>query len=314
MPGHFRTFCAIAFSAVTGVFFIRPALAAPAEGPQAPPSPTMFVDLTKGDGPVAMPERAYPQTTNTRVRHIDLSDGKPLPLVEEDEPPPPPTPLEAITVEADRLNDPYEDDNRGRFKNHVRLHRYVIDPVERAYFFVVPTPARDGVHNFLTNLDTPVVLANDLLQGNLGRAGDTLSRFVVNTTIGIGGIFDFAGKAGIPYRDNDFGATLADYGVSDYPYLLIPVIGPSNPRDLGGKVVDYVLDPLHFVTLPGGIITSIGHTGLNQLDKRSVDVGELDRLDKTSPDAYAEERAKSREERKAEINGIKLPVPEYPQP
>ncbi len=94
-----------------------------------------------------------------------------------------------------------------------------------------------------------------------------LARFVVNTTIGIGGIFDFAGKAGIPYRDNDFGATLAAYGVSDYPYLLIPVIGPSNPRDLGGKVVDFAIDPLHFVTLPGGIITSIGKAGLTQLDK-----------------------------------------------
>lgn len=275
----------------------------------APPMPaqTLFVDLTKGDGPVAMPERVYPTTSDTRVRHIDLSNGAPLPAAEEDEPPPPPTQLDTITINADKLNDPYEDANRGRFKNHVRLHRYVIDPVERAYMYVVPTPARAGLHNFLTNLETPAVLANDLFQGDLDRAGDTLSRFVVNTTIGIGGVFDFAGRAGIPYRDNDFGATLANYGVSDYPYLLIPIIGPSNPRDLSGKVVDYVLDPLHFVTLPGGIITSISHAGLHQLDKRSVDVGELDQLDRTSPDAYAEERAKAREERNAEINGTPLP-------
>ena len=274
------------------------------------PTQTMFIDLSKGDAPIAMPERVYRDTNNPRTRHIDLSNGAPLPTLEESEPPPP-TQIDTITINADRLNDPYEEANRGRFRNHVRLHRYVIDPVERAYFYVVPTPARDGLHNFLTNLETPSVLANDLFQGRLDRAGDTLSRFVVNTTIGIGGIFDFAGKAGIPYRDNDFGATLANYGVSDYPYLLIPVIGPSNPRDLGGKVVDYVIDPLHFVTLPGGIITSIGHAGLHELDKRSVDAGELDMLDKNSPDAYAEERGKARERRNAEINGMPLPAQEF---
>jgi phospholipid-binding lipoprotein MlaA len=301
--------------ACSSVLCLGAAVAAPADSvPPSAPAQTMFIDLTKGDAPVAMPDPVRTTVTNPRVRHIDLSDGKPLPQLEEEEPPPPPTQIDTITINADRLNDPYEDANRGRFKNHVRLHRYVIDPVERAYIYVVPTPARAGLHNFFTNLDTPAVLANDLFQGNLDRAGDTLARFVVNTTIGIGGVFDFAGKAGIRYRDNDFGATLATYGVSDYPYLLIPIIGPSNPRDLSGKVVDYVLDPLHFVTLPGGIITSIGHTGLNQLDKRSVDVGELDRLDKTSPDAYAEERAKARERRNAEINDTPLPVQEYPQP
>ena len=273
-------------------------------------SATLFIDLTRGDAPTATPERDYRDVSDPRTRHIDLSNGASPPSSEEIEAPLPPVEIDTITINADRLNDPYEEANRGRFRNHVRLHRYVIDPVERAYFYVVPTPARDGLHNFLTNLETPAVLANDLFQGRLDRAGDTLSRFVVNTTIGIVGIFDFAGKAGIPYRDNDFGATLAAYGVSDYPYLLIPVIGPSNPRDLGGKVVDFAIDPLHFVTLPGGIITSIGHTGLHELDKRSVDAGELDKLDKTSPDAYAEERGKARERRNAEVNGTPLPPQE----
>jgi phospholipid-binding lipoprotein MlaA len=269
----------------------------------------MFVDLSKGAAPVAMPERSTSDPIRTpRTRHIDLSNGAPLPPDEEDDAPPVMAPEpNIVTITADRVADPYEEANRGRFRNHVRLHRYVIDPVERAYMFVVPVPARAGIHNFLTNLETPTVLANNLLKGEWGRAGDTLSRFVVNTTIGIGGIFDFAGDAGIPYRDDDFGATLANYGVGDAPYLLIPVIGPSNPRDLGGKVVDYILDPLHFVTLPGGIITSIGHTGFHELDKRSVDVGELDLLARTSPDAYAEERARAREERNAEINGTPPP-------
>jgi len=273
-------------------------------------SSTMFIDLTKGDAPSAMPAASTSGRIRVpRTRHVDLSNGAPLPPAEEDDGP---TELDTITITgaptAD-ANDPFEETNRGRFRGHVRLHRYVIDPVERVYLAVAPAPARDGLHNFLTNLETPSVLANDLLQGDLDRAGDTLSRFVVNTTIGIGGIFDFAGDAGIAYRDDDFGETLASYGVGDYPYLLIPVIGPSNPRDLGGKVVDFFFNPLRYVTLPGGFVTSAGHAGLHEVDKRSVDVGELDLLARTSPDAYAEERAKARERRKAELDGTPLPPP-----
>jgi phospholipid-binding lipoprotein MlaA len=277
-----------------------------------PSSVTTFVDLSKGGAPIAMTAPGTPGPFRTpRTQHIDLSNGAALPaMTEEDQYLPQPEP-DRITITADRIADPYEEANRGRFKSHVGLHRYLIDPVERSYIYVVPLPARDGLHNFLTNLETPTVLANNLLKGEWDRAGNTLSRFVVNTTIGIGGIFDFAGDAGIAYRDDDFGATLAKYGVSDSPYLLIPVIGPSNPRDLGGKVVDFIMDPLHFVTLPGGIITSVGHTGLHEVDKRSVDVGELDQLAKTSPDAYAEERAKARAARNAEITGTSPPAPEF---
>jgi phospholipid-binding lipoprotein MlaA len=280
---------------------------AQATAPSVPSTPpvteTTFIDLSKGNGSNTIMERRTPDRIRTpRTRQIDLSNGALLPPALQGDDAYIPEP-DTVTITADRIGDPYEEGNRGRFRTHVGLHRYVIDPVERTYIAVVPSPARSGLHNFLTNLETPTVLANDLLQGDLDRAGNTLSRFVVNTTIGIGGIFDFAGDAGIAYRDNDFGATLASYGVSDSPYLLVPIIGPSNPRDLGGKVVDFALDPLHFVTLPGGIITSIGHTGLHEVDKRSVDVGDLDMLAKTSPDAYAEERAKARAERDAEING-----------
>lgn len=181
------------------------------------------------------------------------------------------------------------------------LHRYLIDPVERTYFAIVPLPARAGLHNFLTNLETPSAFANDVFQADPERAGVTLERFVVNSTLGIGGIFDIAGMAGIPYRDDDFGATLAAYGVSDYPYLLVPVIGPSNPRDLTGKFVDFFLNPLQWVALPGGIVTSGAHAGLHELDKRSLDVGELDDLARTTPDAYAVERKQARAARAAEL-------------
>lgn len=203
--------------------------------------------------------------------------------------------------ESDQANDPYEMANRRRFPGHVALHRYVFDPVEKTYTQVVPTPLRIGLHNFLSNLEAPGILANDILQGDAVRAKNTVFRFAINSTIGIGGILDPASSMGMRYTDNDFGQTLARYGVSDYPYLLIPVIGPSNPRDFAGKVVDIFLDPLHYIVLPGGVITSISRSGLHELDKRSLDIGELDQLSRSSADAYATERQKARAERIAEI-------------
>ncbi|HEV7819924.1 MAG TPA: MlaA family lipoprotein, partial [Burkholderiales bacterium] len=106
----------------------------------------MFVDLSKGAAPVAMPERSTSSPIRTpRTRHIDLSNGAPLPPDEEDDASPVMAPEpNIVTITADRVADPYEEANRGRFRNHVRLHRYVIDPVERAYMFVVPVPARAG--------------------------------------------------------------------------------------------------------------------------------------------------------------------------
>ena len=268
---------------------------------------TMFIDLTTGAAPTAMPDRVL-QTKTPHIRLVDLTNGASPPPEEAEEVPAPETTV--ITITADRLNDPYEETNRGRFRAHVRLHHYVIDPVERAYIYIVPEPARVGVHNFLSNLDTPAILANDVMRGQVDRAGNTLSRFVVNSTLGIFGIFDIAGQAGIPYRDDDFGATLATYGVGDYPYLLIPVIGPSNPRDLSGKVVDFFLDPFRFVTFPGGIITSIGRGGLHEADKRTHEVGELDDLSRSTPDPYATERSMALERRRVEIDD--MPKPSVP--
>ena len=338
-----RIFCTLAGGLMMTAMAASPIRAAPVDAAQSTSSPTifvdltaqgnatpksaapggdaavpagssmMFIDLTTGAAPTAMPARNIPAPTRTpHTRLVDLRNGASPPPEEQAEaevaaPDPGPT---IITITADRLRDPYEETNRGRFRAHVRLHHYVIDPVERAYIYVVPEPARVGVHNFLTNLDTPTVFANDVLQGNVGRAGDTISRFVINSTLGIAGIFDVAGMAGIRYRDDDFGATLATYGVGDYPYLLIPVIGPSNPRDLSGKVVDLFLDPFRFVTLPGGIITSIGRGGLHEADKRTDEVGELDELARSAPDPYAAERSMALEKRRAEIEGT--PVPSVP--
>ena len=284
------------------------ALAATAAAPPSPAgesnpiSGTMSVDLTGGGSPNATPQHELARSRAPRTRAVDLTNGATPPDLSQPDDEPDIVP-DTVLITADRLNDPYEEGNRGRFKSHVWLHRNVIDPVERVYVSTVPTPARDSLHSFLFNLETPSVLVNDLFQADLGRAGDTLARFLVNTTLGLGGIIDVAGKTGMHYRDNDFGATLATYGVGDAPYLLVPVIGPSNPRDLSGKAIDFVLDPLHFVTIPGGILSSVARHGAHELDKRSVDVGELDTLAKTAPDPYADERAMARKRRAEEVSG-----------
>jgi phospholipid-binding lipoprotein MlaA len=91
--------------------------------------------------------------------------------------------------------------------------------------------------------------------------------------------------------------------VGDYPYLLIPLIGPSNPRDLSGKVVDLFINPLHYITIPGGIFTDLGEESLKQGDERSFEVGKLDALEENEPDPYAAERHEVRTKRQSEIDG-----------
>lgn len=204
---------------------------------------------------------------------------------------------------ADEAADPWEDFNRDHFGSHVFLQANLIDPVEDVYIGATPRFLRAALHNFLSNLETPKILANDILQADIPWAGATTIRFAVNSTVGVGGLIDVARPLGVPFHDNDFGMTLARYGVGDRPYLLVPVVGPSNPRDIAGKVVDVFLDPLEYVTVPGGILTSLGHTAADQLDKRSRDAGRLHDLTETAADPYAAERHEAREKRQAEIDG-----------
>ena len=296
------------------------------------PNQTIFVDLRAGRSPEPSPplnveatssspvttvialstDASPPVLTNREVpapspaprsRFIDLRTDASFPALQEEPVDTAPVPeTSEIIITDDQIHDPYEKKNRSRFETHVALHRHVIDPVENAYVRTVPMPVRAGAHNFLTNLETPSVLANNVLQGNARRASGTILRFIINSTIGIAGIFDIADRLGIPYRDDDFGHTLAVYGVGDSPYLLVPVIGPTNPRDLTGKIIDIFMNPLRYVVLPGGFFTSASQTGLHQIDKRSEDVGELDALSHTSPDPYAAERKVSRQRRKSEID------------
>jgi phospholipid-binding lipoprotein MlaA len=199
-------------------------------------------------------------------------------------------------------NDPYEPTNRAVFDFDVKLDRYVASPIARGYNYVVPTPARDGVHNVLTNLNSPVVFANDLLQGEFKRAGQTLFRATINSTFGLGGLLDAAGKSGVPAHEEDFGQTLGTWGTGEGPYLVLPFIGPRPPRDLAGSVVDNAFDPFTYVKFKNVDTFSVVRASLGILDYRAANVETLEQIERSSIDFYATTRSLYRQHRNAEIS------------
>ena len=194
----------------------------------------------------------------------------------------------------DDVNDPLEPLNRGIFKVNTVLDGLLLEPAARMYRMATPQFFRTGVSNFLANLTTPVVLANDLLQGDFQRAELTLGRFMMNTILGLGGLIDVGGKLGMPPRHfEDFGQTLAVYGTGPGPYLVLPLLGPSTGRDATGRVVDLAFDPLTILGAAGvGIFidpTAFGmaRTGAQTLTFREQTLDEYDELKRSSLDLYA---------------------------
>jgi phospholipid-binding lipoprotein MlaA len=212
---------------------------------------------------------------------------------------------------APEFNDPYENTNRAVFDFNQGVSHRVLIPVAKTYRTVVPQPVRQNLHDFLQNLDGPVVFMNDLLQGQVKLAGNTMARFLFNTTVGMGGIIDVASRLGIPYHDNDFGVTLAVWGVPDGPYIVVPVLGPSNPRDITGMVVDGLADPGNNVS--PNLLIPAARTFVHGEDTLSRNIESLEDLEKTSLDYYATIRSIYRQRREAQINhvGTNLPNPVF---
>ncbi len=202
-------------------------------------------------------------------------------------------------------NDPYESFNRKVFALNETLDKNFAEPVAKGYVDVVPEPARNGIHNFLTNLDKPVTFANDILQGEPIHATQTLGRVAVNSTIGLGGLIDVASPMGIPDHTEDFGETLAKYGVEDGPFLMLPFFGPSNPRDASGLVVDIFFDPFTYIGIREKTWWMLGRETTEFVDLRAQNIDTLDALRKSSVDLYATLRSLYRQHRDAEIRGGK---------
>ncbi len=202
-------------------------------------------------------------------------------------------------------NDPLEDINRPFFEVNLAVDRYLFRPVARAYL-ATPDLARNRVSSFLNNLRSPVILANDLLQGEMSRTGATFGRFMINTVFGLGGLFDLADAMGLPGHQEDFGQTLASYGVGPGPYLVLPFFGPSNARDAFGTIVQTAVDPTSLL-IPTA--ARIPFTAVSAVDARSRTIDETEALEETSLDFYAAVRSLYNQNREFEIlNG--RPAPE----
>jgi phospholipid-binding lipoprotein MlaA len=143
--------------------------------------------------------------------------------------------------------DPWESWNRGVYKFNDAADRAVVKPVAKAYVRFVPKPIRIGVTNFFANLDMPTVLINDALQGKFLASATDLGRFILNTTVGIGGILDPATAAGLAHNNEDFGQTLGKWGVHPGPYIEIPILGPSDLRDAPARIVDTYTNPRQYI-------------------------------------------------------------------
>jgi phospholipid-binding lipoprotein MlaA len=215
----------------------------------------------------------------------------------------PGAPGSAQTAAADDFNDPYEDTNRGIFGFNKTVDENVLVPVAKTYRTVVPPPMRQSLHDFLQNLNGPVIFANDMLQGEVKLAGNTLARLLINTTIGAGGMFDVATVVGIPYHSNDLGITFAVWGFAAGPYVVVPVLGPSNPRDLVGQVGDGFADPGNYFasTVHHYLWAVVARTATAGIDERSRNIESLADIERTALDNYATIRSLYRQRREAQI-------------
>ncbi|WP_153921335.1 MULTISPECIES: MlaA family lipoprotein [unclassified Pseudomonas] len=177
--------------------------------------------------------------------------------------------FERSTLDALNVYDPYEPWNRRIYHFNYRFDEWVFLPVVHGYRYVTPGFVRSGVSNFFSNLGDIPNLLNSVLQLKGQRSMEITGRLLLNTTIGVVGLWDPATRMGLPKQNEDFGQTLGYYGVGDGPYLMLPILGPSNLRDTGGLVVDYVADyQINFLNVPEVSSDHPEITALRMVDKR----------------------------------------------
>jgi phospholipid-binding lipoprotein MlaA len=204
----------------------------------------------------------------------------------------------AARAEFEKDNDPIEPFNRAMFAFNKQMDGMFLRPAAVIYKSVLPKPVQNSVHNVLSNLRSPVVLANDLLQGEMDRAGNTAGRFVINTTVGVLGVWDAAAYMGIEGHSEDFGQTFGAWGVGEGFYIVLPFLGPSNPRDVVGLATEYFVDPFNIWArndeVEGWILARALVTGV---DFRARNLETIDELERTSLDYYVAVRSLYRQRR-----------------
>lgn len=214
-------------------------------------------------------------------------------------------PTEAAYVGNEQIHDPMEGFNRGVFSVNEAVDKAVLEPVARGYRYVAPKPIRTGVRNFLRNLKSPIVMGNQLLQGDLPGFGNASARLFINTLLGVGGLFDVADMGGIPYEPEDFGQTLAVWGVGNGPYVVIPLLGPSTARDATGLLVDSFLDPVR-IYMFNHDLEWLHYTriGVGAIDQREELLDVIQDLRANSFDYYAAIRSAYYQRRQALVSDM----------
>jgi phospholipid-binding lipoprotein MlaA len=218
----------------------------------------------------------------------------------------------AARADFDATNDPLEPMNREIFSFNEFFDRYLLKPVAQGYGAVVPEFGRRAMRNFLDNLGEPVIFANNMMQGQFKRAHDTVGRFLMNSTLGVGGVLDLATDAGLEKQSGDFGQTLYSWGVPDGPYLVLPIFGPSDPRDAGGMVVDGFMDPWGYLAADyGARVATYARFAATGVDERQRNLQNIDELQRNAIDFYAELRSLWRQHRASDLrHGEPAPLPD----
>ncbi len=216
---------------------------------------------------------------------------------------PPPASQPDALADFRETNDPLEPTNRVFYAVNNGIDTVLLRPAAVAYRYVVPETIRSHTHNVLTNLGMPVQLIDDMFAAKPRRAGDTLMRLLINSTIGVAGVFDVATDWGWPDHESDAGMTLALWGISEGPYLFLPILGPSNPRDATGFGVDVAISPSTWVG-QGTVVNAINYSrlGLGALDARSQVLDSLDKIKEQALDPYATIRSLYRQHRQSTID------------
>ena len=213
----------------------------------------------------------------------------------------------------DEIFDPIEPINRAIFSFNNFADRLILEPTAKGYR-KLPSPIRSGISNFLSNLRMPLVVVNQLFQGQGKNAAESTGRFLINSTAGVLGLFDVADKVGLEEKEEDFGQTLATWGVGDGFYVVLPIFGPSNLRDTTGMLLTYVTDPVNAYAVTEGEAWIVPvRTATNAIDQRSKIIDEVNALRDNSVDYYAAVRSSYYQNRKAAILNINddelMPLP-----
>ena len=207
-----------------------------------------------------------------------------------------------IVDKTPEAEDPWENMNRGTFAFNQKFDKYLLSPLAKGYRFILPSEVRTGVRNFLNNLTEPWSSINAALQGDLKNTGNTLARFLINSTIGILGVFDVATEIGFEKQKEDFGQTMAVHGVGPGPYLVLPFLGPSTLRDAIGKVTSIYADPVTLALERNDKDQWIWiGMAIKGVDFREQNLEKIDNLNATSVDFYATLRSLYLERRSSMI-------------